>query len=212
MALFVEDSDESKVASAPVSSDPEEEKERYQYLRNSMIWMSDVKEKALLEARRLRSEYGSIPAEKIIENLSDEEYCRIYDTLTPWQRFGNNLKYQLFGVIMHHGSAYSGHYSAYLRDCLGEGTWKAPTSTYSNKKTNNSETNTNSASTDLPNDLCYILPRPGETLVKEDSPLNVVLTIVHTSSDGPTTSFGRVLRSTPTNYSNEPSIDVSKSI
>ena len=39
--------------------------------------------------------------------------------------------YQLFAVIMHKGSAHSGHYFAYIRDSLQEGVWELPDSYYS---------------------------------------------------------------------------------
>lgn len=218
MSLFVEGSEQSKIASTPISNDNEEEKQKSQYLHDSMIWMNDVKERAILEARRLRLRYDSIPPEKIIENLTDEEYCYLYDILTPWKYNGNNhLKYQLFGVIMHHGSAYSGHYSAYIRDCLGEGNWKAPTSSssssYNNNNNNKSNNDSNSGGSnsniEIPNDLCYIMPRPGQTFVKEESPLNVVLSIVHSSTDGPTTTVGRNQRHVAViNHSGQPSIEV----
>lgn len=35
--------------------------------------------------------------------------------------------YQLFSIIMHRGTAYSGHYFAYIRDHLGEGNWSGAT-------------------------------------------------------------------------------------
>jgi Ubiquitin carboxyl-terminal hydrolase len=34
--------------------------------------------------------------------------------------------YDLFSVVIHKGNAYSGHYHAYIRDCLNEGQWCAP--------------------------------------------------------------------------------------
>ena len=37
------------------------------------------------------------------------------------------LVYDLFAVVLHHGnSANSGHYTSYIRDTLGEGTWTPP--------------------------------------------------------------------------------------
>ena len=33
--------------------------------------------------------------------------------------------YELFGVLIHRGTAHSGHYFAYIRDTLGEGDWKS---------------------------------------------------------------------------------------
>lgn len=183
MSPFVEGREGNAISSSPLSNDSFEEAEKHNYLRNSMIWINDSYERAKSEAKRLRSQYGeSMPAEEIMQSLSDDEYRRLYDSLMPWNKEETNsatsLRYHLFAVIMHHGSAYSGHYSAYIRDCLSEGTWKAPSTSSSMSRKDNSV-----SSEQLPKGICHIIPRPGEILVLESSPLNIVLSIVHSSCD-----------------------------
>ena len=34
--------------------------------------------------------------------------------------------YDLFAVVIHSGTPYSGHYHAYIRDTLQEGNWRVP--------------------------------------------------------------------------------------
>lgn len=182
MSPFVEGHDGNRISASPVSKDLAEEAERHDYLRDSMIWIHDSYERAKIEAKRLRCQYGeTLSAEEVIQSLSDEEYCNLYDCLMPWNKqesSSESLRYQLFAVIMHHGSAYSGHYSAYIRDCLHEGHWKASTTSFSMERKDFPVSTDN-----LPKNLCHIMPRPGEILILEDSPLNIVLSIVHSSSD-----------------------------
>jgi hypothetical protein len=167
--------------SAP-ENDAVDENERCKEIRKRMIWFKDIHERALLESKRLRQAYGSeASAESILENLSSDEYCQIQENLLPWSRERSNsgaFRYQLFAVIMHHGTAYSGHYSAYIRDCVGQGKWVAPSTSGSTQQSGEP-----TSGAEVPKDVCYTLPRPGEVLVKEQSPLDIVLTIVSTSSE-----------------------------
>lgn len=211
MSPFVEGRDENVLNSFPVSDDPVEEAERHNSLRRSMIWMKDAYECAKNEAKRLRSEYGKVvPADHILQSLSDEEYCQLYDAIMPWSQDekdpSKSLRYHLFAVIMHHGSAYSGHYSAYIRDCMSEGSWKPPSASPIKRK----DDTPTSAKIEMPKSLCFIQPRPGEVLVLESSPLNIVLSIVHSSFDGPTVTVGRSRREAAvvTQQDYQPSIEV----
>ncbi len=196
MSPFLEGMEGNEFVSAP-ENDTVDETERCQDIRKRMIWFKDIHERALLESKRLRGVYGSeVSAESILENLSSDEYCQIHDHLLPWTREKSNtgaFRYQLFAVIMHHGTAYSGHYSAYIRDCVGQGKWVAPSSSSSTKQSGEP-----TSGVEIPKDACYTLPRPGEVLVKEQSPLDIVLTIVSTSSEirGPDTS-GKTRRQGP---------------
>jgi hypothetical protein len=67
------------------------------------------------------------------------------DNTSPLMNEGKQKKnisnlYQLFAVIMHRGSAHSGHYFAYIRDSLEEGQWELPESYYKDdSKTTNNE-------------------------------------------------------------------------
>jgi hypothetical protein len=198
MSPFVEGRDENVMSSFPISDDPAEESEHHKAIRNTMIWMDQASALAQQEAKRLRFEYGTaISAEKIMEALSEEEYEHLARVLLPWSHEEKDptksLRYHLFAVIMHHGSAYSGHYSAYIRDCLNEGNWTPPYSSRTAASASSSSSKYSKEENEVPKGLCYILPRPGEVLVLESTPLNVVLSIVHSNSfDIPTeTTSGR---------------------
>jgi hypothetical protein len=166
-----------------------------------MVWLPEVIENARREARRLREQYG-VPALSVAEFLSEHpaELEFLQSCLVPWNlsRQHSSLTYQLFAVIMHHGSAYSGHYSAYIRDTMEEGLWTAPPITSSNPSSGTGE-QTSSAVTHV----CYTRSRPGELLVREGSPLNVILSIIHSSGDS---SSGRDSRK-PSNVAG-PSLEV----
>jgi hypothetical protein len=216
MSQFVEGRGENAMSSSPISDDPIEEEEYHRAIRNSMIWMDQVADIARHEAKRLRSQYGSaMSPEKIIEALSDEEYRHLADALVPWSHHekdpARSLRYHLFAVIMHHGSAYSGHYSAYIRDCLHEGNWTPPSSSSASSSSKQQKEDT-----ELPKGLCFLLPRPGEVLVLETTPLNIVLSIVHSNSfDSPSESVatsGRTRKQSSslilTHNDSQPSIEV----
>ena len=61
------------------------------------------------------------------KNISDEEYL-----------------YELYGVIVHSGTPYSGHYYSYIRDMTGQGKWELPKKEISlNTNSQNHNINTN---------------------------------------------------------------------
>lgn len=51
-----------------------------------------------------------------------------------WTEEDQRNVYDLQAVLMHRGTAYSGHYFAYIRDFMGEGTWNASCASYSGDK------------------------------------------------------------------------------
>ena len=56
------------------------------------------------------------------KNINEEEYL-----------------YELYGVIMHSGTPFSGHYYAYIRDMTGQGKWEIIKENKENKNINNSQ-------------------------------------------------------------------------
>jgi hypothetical protein len=165
----------------PISADATEEAGKCQELRSDMVWLDQVWDVAKQEARRLREVFGGdneLTAEVLLNDPG--EYHRLKKLLSP-SHLGDALRYQLFAVIMHHGSAYSGHYSAYIRDCNREGTWTPPPPDRGEKKSGEVDGSLNSK-------ICFVLKRPGELVVKEGSPLNVLLSIMNTTTEGDSNS------------------------
>lgn len=162
----------------PISSDAKEEASKCKELRSGMVWLDEVWEVAKEEARRLRYVYGDdLVVDMLLNDM--EEYNRLRNLLSP-SHPADTLRYQLFAVIMHHGSAYSGHYSAYIRDCNREGIWTPPPRDSVGKGVTGTDNG-------LDSKLCFIQKRPGELIVKEGSPLNVLLSIMNTERESDTT-------------------------
>ena len=160
----------------PISSEAREEEERCRGLRSGMVWLQDSYVAAQVEARRLLEAYG--PDVTLDSVLRDpEESRRLGEVLSPRDP-ADPLHYRLFAVIMHHGTAYSGHYSAYIRDCHREGNWTAPPAECSSKASNGTDF------AEALKTVCFLQNRPGQLLVKEGSPLNVLLSIMSTCSEG----------------------------
>jgi hypothetical protein len=87
--------------------------------------------------------------------------------------------YQLSTVIMHRGSAHSGHYFAYIRDTLDEGSWSLSMSAYDESSGN---TTSKGADKDKPVQVQYIKTKDANRDVQyqvyESSALAVVLSIL----------------------------------
>ena len=121
-----------------------EEEERYiNELKSSMLWFDDAAEIARSMAEKLLMEYGE--GFDLERDINKGEWVSIRNSLLePMHKRGENginfcnrsldQTYQLFAIIMHRGTAYFGHYFAYIRDCLDEGNWTCGSSVV-NKKT-----------------------------------------------------------------------------
>ena len=125
-------------------------------LKGSMLWVDEVTHCAKVLAAKFVDKYG---AGAVYDSLSDAEKSDVARDLSGSMKLAaqdnhGNLSgsrnndgmnsssssnegnkrdnlYQLFAVIMHKGSAHSGHYFAYIRDSLQEGIWELPDSHYS---------------------------------------------------------------------------------
>lgn len=139
-------------------------------LRESMVWVDDVNACAKDLATDFVNKYGidleyeqlsATEKKQISRTLKDaaaqaaaisllarSQAAQIdipsttTDSMIPVEKQKKNVSnlYQLFAVIMHRGSAHSGHYFAYIRDTLEEGDWELPESYYKEEsRTTNEE-------------------------------------------------------------------------
>jgi hypothetical protein len=159
-----------------------------------LLWLDDAIARAKLIAARLVDSYGGDAEAIVSEQLRD---CSSYLYQSLYKEMCNpcdntNIDcsdiYQLFAVIMHHGTAYSGHYSAYIRDVLQEGKWASPDAVDKDDTVNTIET-VEETDIILPDNLCYVLQSDGNNLeprndsdrtylVLENSPLHIILTLM----------------------------------
>jgi hypothetical protein len=139
-------------------------------LRESMVWVDDVNACAKDLATDFVNKYGidleyeqlsAKEKKQISRTLKDADaqaaaissFARSQaaqidipststDSIIPVEKQKKSVSnlYQLFAVIMHRGSAHSGHYFAYIRDSLEEGDWELPDSYYKEEsRTTNEE-------------------------------------------------------------------------
>lgn len=120
-----------------LTSDVDKEMELISSLKTHTIQLKDVVEKAKNWANTLYEIYGTTCDNffhcnnAVHEELSSDTLNAIRDDMVGnmnTSRFGGELVYKLHAVIMHRGSAYSGHYFAYIRDSMREGHWEMPES------------------------------------------------------------------------------------
>ena len=71
--------------------------------------------------------------------LDMKEYCDFTEK-TPEQINDNEYLYELYGVIVHSGTPFSGHYYSYIRDMTHQGNWKLDEVISDNKNNNKKET------------------------------------------------------------------------
>lgn len=98
--------------------------------RQDVCWLDEILVRAERVARELLEQYGDAAR---LADVNDEQYEAIARHLAPhWfvSAIGASqeeaLLYELHAVIMHRGSAHSGHYFAYIKDNLSEGRWVHP--------------------------------------------------------------------------------------
>ena len=103
-------------------------------LRGRMVWLDDVDRVAHEIAKELIDKYAADDdvddVEAVLSQVTEAEMATIRTRLrspkTPGSSSGprsSGSLYDLFAVIMHRGSAHSGHYFAYIKDSLEEGQW-----------------------------------------------------------------------------------------
>jgi Ubiquitin carboxyl-terminal hydrolase len=153
MGRFVEGSEGT--AEAVMEGSAEESYQKV--LHTSMVWVDEVVKKAEDIAGRMADKYGKDVTFQVLSDAEKEEVSIALRSAksTPHaspSRSSNSSSnsnsnsssnsssgvdksylYELFAVIMHRGSAHSGHYFAYIRDTLQEGVWALPESHYKNK-------------------------------------------------------------------------------
>lgn len=100
-------------------------------LKENMLWINDFLEAVDEIVATILPKYSDDPVTGNREMLSlgslnpqdasyiEERMGSMIDRVCS----GKANVYQLHAVILHRGSAFSGHYFAYIRDNLGEGTW-----------------------------------------------------------------------------------------
>ena len=159
--------------------------------KKTFFWLDEAIEAAQRISRSLKMKYGDKAGDILKDQLSDPQMCKSLQKEMGCYNFlscDQEHVYQLFAVIIHHGSAYSGHYTAYIRDVKGEGLWELPTDDELFTPTSED------SNTALPTNLCHILQkRCGKNnaeassdkdmfFVLENSPLHIILTIVSSSN------------------------------
>lgn len=152
-----------------------EEENRYlQHLREGSVWIDQVYTTAREISEDLVRRYGVDAWDRL--NTESQEKQEIKAKLRCTSESISECprqSYELFAIIMHRGTAYSGHYFAYIRDTLREGKWAFPVG----KKGSKSESE--AASTD--EKQFFYLTEVGalsKTLfVREGSPLGIIVTV-----------------------------------
>lgn len=124
---------------SPIANDPETEAALLREVRNSMLWLGEAVGRAMRAATDIinrnkplvfREATGDVAAlaVRIMASLDPTELNSIHQDLLGkfCTASDTHSLYDLFAVITHCGSAYSGHYFAYIRDCFGSGKWEMP--------------------------------------------------------------------------------------
>lgn len=143
-------------SSEPISQLPDIEAEKVRRLTRNMVIMDDAYSAAVEESQRVIAERGS--GVTIADIPQSVEAVRRRLTLT-----GNaDYHYELFAVVIHQGTAHSGHYSAYIRDVQGEGRWE--------------NLDTRADAEDV-SDTLYARDAHGDLCVLEESPLHLIINI-----------------------------------
>eukprot|EP01032_Pedospumella_encystans_P025073 gene25073-28345_t len=113
----------------PIHANPEVEADFVQSLRNNknIVWLAKVLRATEGVAKELVEQYGDAVRFADVDEAQYEAIARhLTPHMFPEKASETRMLYQLHAVIMHRGSAHSGHYFAYIRDNLGEGMWSLP--------------------------------------------------------------------------------------
>lgn len=151
-------------------------------LRRKMIWIDDVWEIAQQNASALIDKYG---VDISLDSLTPDELTDIEISVCGVKVFCNKLSpdseheiYQLSAVIMHRGSAHSGHYFAYIRDSEKQGVWQVSDTDYLQKfHLTESDVKTDQAYNDTPYDKQYFISNTGVIYIDESSVLRKVILV-----------------------------------
>ena len=173
------------VTSSPINLDnPEQEKSLVDDLKSHAVWLENVSVSSLKLAQQLISKYGMDVSiqnlDEEMKSLIDNEILGSFEKCVQDSGRDDNI-YQLSTVIMHRGTAYSGHYFAYIRDHLNEGNWDLPPSVYSNSMYMNKEKEKVESVLLRPQ---YVEVDGGIYVISESSALGFIMTLL---DDGITT-------------------------
>eukprot|EP01034_Spumella_vulgaris_P022855 gene22855-29029_t len=106
----------------------EDENKCLSELKGGMLWLEHACDNAKQIATQLVQSHGK---DVTLESLSPSQQGEVASEMLVTRYLdGKGTKdsqvYQLHSVVMHRGSAHSGHYFAYIRDDLSEGHWTTP--------------------------------------------------------------------------------------
>jgi hypothetical protein len=112
----------------PIHPNPDVEADVVTALRQgpNVSWLHDIQRRAEKVAGELIEQFGDGAQ---LRDVDEAQYEAIARHLVPHYFSADTARkmmYELHAVIMHRGSAHSGHYFAYIRDSLSEGHWVHP--------------------------------------------------------------------------------------
>ena len=183
LALNIDNFVESADGSPKPRLSGEEETKYLHDLRNTCgIWIDDVYEIALGVAEDMLKSSSSGDVASIMDNITamsntDEEYLDIKRKILRkicknGVQSEENL-YELFAIIMHRGTAYSGHYFAYIKDQTDQGRWEGPSFPLAEKLASSNKGN---------NEKDYVMhifdDQCNDLTVQADSPLHVLIELL----------------------------------
>lgn len=156
-------------------------------LNSQACWLDDVHPIALEIATGLIARHGDGIT---LANLDQDERIdidrKIYNSAafrSEIDERGTKQFYELASVIMHRGSAFSGHYFAYIRDSFNEGKWEIDDSefedfSYCNMKSNLTKANTKVNTALNEGVVQYIKASDDCFIIDKSSPLGQTMSIV----------------------------------
>ncbi len=147
-------------------------------LRKDMVWLDDVWELAMNAAEKLLTEKGIDIHLGFLDNV-ELKSVGVSVHAVQMQTNGNDdcNEYQLSAVIMHRGTAFSGHYFAYIRDNLNEGSWKLPDSAFEDPLVISVNSGGNGTSGRLLGPPMFVRTAAGALVVDESSALSLLIGI-----------------------------------
>lgn len=115
----------------PIHSNPDIEEDLLHIVRTApeVVWLDILLQKTQKIAKELIEEFGDcvrLVDVDIIQYEAISRYLLPHLFLDVVGEERERELYELHAVIMHRGSAHSGHYFAYIKDNLKEGNWECP--------------------------------------------------------------------------------------
>ena len=115
----------------PIHSNPDIEEDLLHIVRTApeVVWLDKLLQKTQKIAKELIEEFGDcvrLVDVDIIQYEAIARYLQPHKFLDVVGEERERELHELHAVIMHRGSAHSGHYFAYIKDNLKEGNWECP--------------------------------------------------------------------------------------